>query len=90
MQNLSTDERLERLTAAFEHHRALDVARMAKIDALTSRIDDLLPMLDAWASARSALRLFDGLSKIIKISTPAIAAIAAIWYLLTHGSLPPK
>lgn len=90
MQNLSTDERLDNLAAAFEDLRARDESRMAKIDALTSRLDELLPLLDAWASARGALRFVYGLSKIIKIATPVIAAIAAIWYLLTHGSLPPK
>jgi len=61
--------------------------RLAPIEADTRRIREIV---EAWNSARGFINVVRAISATFRVLAVPAAFIAALWYLITTGHLPPK
>lgn len=62
-------------------------ARMKIIEENTRAILDIV---SAWNNAKGFVRVIQAISTTIRVTAIPLAAITALWYLITTGHLPPK
>jgi hypothetical protein len=61
--------------------------RLAPIEADIKRIREIV---EAWDSAKGFINVVRAISAVFKMLAVPVAALAALWYLITTGHLPPK
>lgn len=71
---MSTEERLDLI--------------LERMDELALRQANMAEIIIAWNNGKSFIRTIQTISKILRWVSLTSAAIAAIWYFFTHGSMP--
>ena len=61
--------------------------RLAPIEADIKRIREIV---EAWDSAKGFVNVVRAISATFKVLSVPVAALAALWYFIATGHLPPK
>jgi len=59
-----------------------------RLDELTLKQANMAEIIVAWNNTKGFVRTVQMVSKIVRWFTVTAAAVAAIWYLINHGSWP--
>lgn len=87
MSEFATKAELEKCRADVEEQMRTLEKRLEMIELNTQSILDIV---QAWNSARGFIMVIRVISATIKVMAPIAAVFGAMYYVVTHGQLPPK